>query len=224
MAKTPCSTRIRATHRPRGRRSTASRRRKGPRDPDPRRAGGRPQAPARPRHQGGQGARARPSSPTQREKARVGMAAGDPKYLPARDQGPQRKFVRDCVDGGWHLGEAVMPAMVRRHPRDVHPDRRGAVLLVRRPLDLHPLRRRRHGDHLDPRQAHGEGEVRRRQDREGPRLVRARCASSRCASCACRSRRSSAVSTRSDAVSTRRPRRSAATRPRLICRAHSGPR
>lgn len=57
-------------------------------------------------------ARARAELTAQREKARVGLAAGDPKYLPARDQGPQRKLVRDFVDGGWHLGEAVMPAMV----------------------------------------------------------------------------------------------------------------
>ena len=57
-------------------------------------------------------ARAKAELAAQREKARVGMAAGDPKYLPARDQGPQRKFVRDFVDGGWHLGEFVMPAMV----------------------------------------------------------------------------------------------------------------
>lgn len=57
-------------------------------------------------------ARARADLAAQREKARVGMASGDPRYLPARDQGPQRKFVRDWVDAGWHLGEAVMPAMV----------------------------------------------------------------------------------------------------------------
>jgi Protein of unknown function (DUF3043) len=57
-------------------------------------------------------ARARADQAAQREKARVGMAAGDPKYLPARDQGPQKKFARDYVDAGWHLGEAVMPAMV----------------------------------------------------------------------------------------------------------------
>ena len=57
-------------------------------------------------------ARAKSDLAAQREKARVGMAAGDPKYLPARDQGPQRKFVRDFVDGGWHLAEFVMPAMV----------------------------------------------------------------------------------------------------------------
>jgi hypothetical protein len=57
-------------------------------------------------------ARQRAELQARREKARVGMAAGDPKYLPARDQGAQRKFVRDYVDAGWHLGEAVMPAMV----------------------------------------------------------------------------------------------------------------
>jgi hypothetical protein len=57
-------------------------------------------------------ARARAELQAQRDKARVGMAAGDPRYLPARDQGAQRKFVRDYVDAGWHHGEAVMPAMV----------------------------------------------------------------------------------------------------------------
>ncbi len=57
-------------------------------------------------------ARARAELAAKREKARIGMANGDPRYLPARDQGPQRKFVRDWVDAGWHLGEAVMPAMV----------------------------------------------------------------------------------------------------------------
>ena len=57
-------------------------------------------------------ARGRAELATQREKARVGMAAGEEKYLPARDKGPQRRFARDFIDSGWHLGEAVMPAMV----------------------------------------------------------------------------------------------------------------
>ena len=57
-------------------------------------------------------ARAKADLATQREKARIGMANGEQRYLPARDQGPQRKFVRDWVDAGWHLGEAVMPALV----------------------------------------------------------------------------------------------------------------
>ena len=45
-------------------------------------------------------ARARADLAAQREKARLGMAAGDPRYLPARDQGAQRKFARDWVDAG----------------------------------------------------------------------------------------------------------------------------
>ena len=57
-------------------------------------------------------ARAKADMATQREKARIGMAAGEDKYLPVRDKGPQRRFVRDFIDSGWHLGEAVMPAMV----------------------------------------------------------------------------------------------------------------
>ncbi|MBU4465316.1 MAG: DUF3043 domain-containing protein [Actinobacteria bacterium] len=57
-------------------------------------------------------ARAKADIAVQREKARIGMAAGEDKYLPARDKGPQRRFVRDYVDAGWHIGEAVMPLMV----------------------------------------------------------------------------------------------------------------
>lgn len=57
-------------------------------------------------------ARAKADLAAQREKARVGMAAGDDKYLPVRDKGPQRKFVRDLVDAGWHAGELLMPLML----------------------------------------------------------------------------------------------------------------
>jgi hypothetical protein len=57
-------------------------------------------------------ARAKADLASQREKARVGMAAGDEKYLPVRDKGPQRKFVRDFVDAGWHAGELLMPLML----------------------------------------------------------------------------------------------------------------
>jgi hypothetical protein len=49
---------------------------------------------------------------TQRERARIGMAAGEDKYLPVRDKGPQRRFVRDYIDAGWHLGELIMPLMI----------------------------------------------------------------------------------------------------------------
>lgn len=57
-------------------------------------------------------ARARAELAARREKARLGMAAGDDRYLPVRDKGPQRRFARDFVDAGWHLGEGVMPFMV----------------------------------------------------------------------------------------------------------------
>ena len=57
-------------------------------------------------------ARAKADLNAARERARVGMANGEEKYLPARDKGPQRRWVRDFVDAGWHLGEIVMPLMV----------------------------------------------------------------------------------------------------------------
>ena len=57
-------------------------------------------------------ARARAELAAQRDKARVGMAAGDERYLQPRDKGPQRRFVRDLVDSGWHVAELVMPVMV----------------------------------------------------------------------------------------------------------------
>lgn len=47
-----------------------------------------------------------------RERARVGMANGEEKYLPVRDKGPQRRWVRDYVDAGWHIAEWVMALMV----------------------------------------------------------------------------------------------------------------
>lgn len=46
------------------------------------------------------------------ERARIGMANGEEKYLPVRDKGPQKKFARDFTDAGWHLGEFLMPMMV----------------------------------------------------------------------------------------------------------------
>ena len=57
-------------------------------------------------------ARAKAELAAAREKARIGMANGEDRYLPARDKGPQPKFARDFVDAGWHLGEAVMPMML----------------------------------------------------------------------------------------------------------------
>ena len=46
-----------------------------------------------------------------REKARVGMANGDEKFLPMRDKGVQRRFIRDYVDARWSVGELIIPVM-----------------------------------------------------------------------------------------------------------------
>ena len=47
-----------------------------------------------------------------RERARVGMAAGDERYLTQRDRGPQRRFVRDYVDARYTVAEFLMPLML----------------------------------------------------------------------------------------------------------------
>ncbi|GIT80110.1 hypothetical protein LLS1_17790 [Leifsonia sp. LS1] len=47
-----------------------------------------------------------------REKARVGMANGDERYLTARDRGPQRRYVRDYVDARFSIGEFLIPVML----------------------------------------------------------------------------------------------------------------
>ena len=48
---------------------------------------------------------------TQRERARVGMANGEEKYLPVRDRGPQKKFIRDIVDSRWGFAELTIPIL-----------------------------------------------------------------------------------------------------------------
>ena len=40
------------------------------------------------------------------------MAAGDDRYLPSATRARSAVSSRDFIDSGWHLGEAVMPAMV----------------------------------------------------------------------------------------------------------------
>ena len=43
---------------------------------------------------------------------RAGMLAGNEKYLPARDKGPRRRFIRDTVDARWNIGEFMLPVML----------------------------------------------------------------------------------------------------------------
>ncbi|MCU1482142.1 MAG: hypothetical protein JWQ19_2928 [Subtercola sp.] len=54
---------------------------------------------------------AKTQNQVQRERARVGMAAGEEKYLLARDKGVQRRFVRDYIDARWSVGEVIIPVM-----------------------------------------------------------------------------------------------------------------
>jgi hypothetical protein len=47
----------------------------------------------------------------ERERARIGMANGVEKYLPMRDRGPQKRWVRDYIDARFSVGELLIPFM-----------------------------------------------------------------------------------------------------------------
>lgn len=47
----------------------------------------------------------------QRMTARAGLEAGDERYLPLRDKGPQKRMVRDIVDSRFTVGEFMIPLM-----------------------------------------------------------------------------------------------------------------
>jgi len=49
---------------------------------------------------------------TEREKQQAGLAAGDERYLPARDRGPVRRFIRDWVDCRFTVGEVLLPVLI----------------------------------------------------------------------------------------------------------------
>ena len=65
-----------------------------------------------------------------REKARVGMASGDERYLTQRDRGPQRRFVRDFVDARYSLGEFLIPVLVIFIVSSAIPSIQTVVLLI----------------------------------------------------------------------------------------------
>jgi hypothetical protein len=46
-----------------------------------------------------------------REKARIGLANGEERYLPVRDRGPQKRYARDYVDARFSVGELLIPFM-----------------------------------------------------------------------------------------------------------------
>ena len=45
-------------------------------------------------------------------KMREGMRRGDERYLPARDQGPVKRFIRDFVDARLSIAEFLLPLLV----------------------------------------------------------------------------------------------------------------
>jgi hypothetical protein len=59
----------------------------------------------------GDRAEARRRMQDERERQRAGLAAGDEKYLPIRDKGPQKRYVRDYIDARFSVGEFLIPMM-----------------------------------------------------------------------------------------------------------------
>ena len=45
-------------------------------------------------------------------KQREAMVTGDDAHLPARDKGPERRYLRDYVDARWSVGEIMLPVML----------------------------------------------------------------------------------------------------------------
>lgn len=56
--------------------------------------------------------RAREARRADMARQRQALAGGDERYLPARDQGPVRRFVRDYVDAKWSVAEFFLPIAV----------------------------------------------------------------------------------------------------------------
>lgn len=45
-------------------------------------------------------------------RMRQAMVTGDEAHLPARDKGPERRYIRDYVDARWSVGEFMLPVMI----------------------------------------------------------------------------------------------------------------
>jgi hypothetical protein len=54
----------------------------------------------------------RAASAAERERARIGLANGEEKFLPVRDRGAQKRYVRDYIDARYSVGEALIPLML----------------------------------------------------------------------------------------------------------------
>lgn len=65
-----------------------------------------------PRTRKEQQAAARMSRGDSAAKMRQAMRTGDERYLPARDRGPVRRFIRDWVDCRFTVGEVLLPVLI----------------------------------------------------------------------------------------------------------------
>ena len=118
---------------------------------------------------------ARAKAAESREKARVGMAMGEEKYLPMRDRGPQKKYVRDYIDARFSVGEVLIPVMFAVIVLTFIPSPEVQYIGI---LALWAFfgdrRHRRRRARLHPQQE-ARGQVRRRQGREGALVRRDAC-------------------------------------------------
>jgi hypothetical protein len=54
---------------------------------------------------------AREAMALERDKQRIGLANGVERYMPLRDRGPQKRYIRDYVDARTSIGEFLIPLM-----------------------------------------------------------------------------------------------------------------
>ncbi len=55
---------------------------------------------------------ARAAQRVERDRQYAAMQTGDERYLPAKDKGPVRRYVRTYVDARWSLGELFLPVAI----------------------------------------------------------------------------------------------------------------
>lgn len=55
---------------------------------------------------------ARAQQRVERDRQYAAMQTGDERYLPAKDKGPKRKYIRTYVDARWNIGEFFLPIAI----------------------------------------------------------------------------------------------------------------
>jgi len=55
---------------------------------------------------------ARAQQRVERDRQYAAMQTGDERYLPAKDKGPKRRYVRTYVDARWNIGEFFLPVAI----------------------------------------------------------------------------------------------------------------